>query len=68
MEKPSFGIGHTDPAAEVAGKAKLRTRAHLESNERKLFLELTEKGWAMRQAAEKVPCVMHDCISLENDD
>ena len=40
----------------------------MESNERKLFLDLTENGRALRQQAEAIPCAMQDCIPLEKDE
>ena len=40
----------------------------LESNERKLFLDLTENGRALRRRAEAIPCEMRGCIPLENDE
>ncbi len=40
----------------------------LESNERKLFLDLTEKGRTMKRRAEAIPCEMRGCIPLENDE
>ena len=39
-----------------------------ESNERKLFLDLTDKGRAMNKQAEAVPKAMGRCISLEAEE
>ncbi len=39
-----------------------------ESKERKLFLDLTEKGRAMKKQAEEVPEAMRSCIPLETEE
>ena len=39
-----------------------------ESNERKLFLDLTDKGRAMKKQAEAVPKAMGGCIPLEAEE
>lgn len=39
-----------------------------ESNERKLFLDLTDKGRAMKKQAEAVPEAMGGCIPLEAEE
>ena len=39
-----------------------------ESKERKLFLDLTEKGRAMKKQAEEVPEAMRGCIPLETEE
>ncbi len=39
-----------------------------ESRERKLFLDLTEKGRAMKRQAEEVPGAMRGCIPLETEE
>ena len=58
LKNPESGLRSVSP--------ELFPRARLESNERKLFLELTEKGRAMRQQAEAVPCTTQNCIPLEH--
>ncbi len=60
--------GTLTPVLKRLEKQGLLTRARLESNERKLFLELTEKGRTMRQSAEAVPCAMQSCIPLEKEE
>lgn len=60
--------GTLAPLLKRLEKQGLLTRARLESNERKLFLDLTEKGRAMRQQAEAVPYAMQDCIPLEKEE
>lgn len=44
----------------------MRTRP--QSNERKLFLSLTEKGMALKEQALNVPGQMHGCIDLPADE
>ena len=39
-----------------------------ESRERKLFLDLTEKGRALKEQAEEVPEAMRSCIPLETEE
>lgn len=46
-------------------KQGLIDRIAPESNERKLFVDLTEKGRAMKQQAEEVPAAMRGCIPLD---
>lgn len=60
--------GTLAPLLKRLEKQGLLTRSRLESNERKLFLDLTEKGRTMRQRAEAVSCAMQDCIPLEKDE
>lgn len=43
-------------------------RIRPESGERKLFLDLTEKGRMLRQQAEAVPAAMRSCIPLEDEE
>ena len=40
-------------------------RIRPESNERKLFVELTEAGDALRDQATEVPCEMEGCLRLD---
>lgn len=60
--------GTLAPLLKRLEKQGLLTRSRLESNERKLYLDLTEKGRTMRQRAEAVPCAMQDSIPLEKDE
>ena len=39
-----------------------------ENNERKLFVDLTDKGRTMREQAEAVPAAMRGCIPLETEE
>ena len=44
------------------------TRIRPETNERKLFIELTAAGNALKDQAIEVPCEMEGCLSLERDE
>ncbi len=44
------------------------TRIRPETNERKLFVELTEAGDALRDRAIEVPCEMEGCLNLAQDE
>ncbi len=60
--------GTLTPLLKRLEKQGLLTRARLESNERKLLLELTPKGLEMKRSAEKIPCAMQNCIPLETEE
>ncbi len=44
------------------------TRIRPETNERRLFVELTEAGDALKDLATEVPCAMEGCLRLEQDE
>ena len=44
------------------------TRIRPETNERKLFVELTAEGEALRDQATEVYCEMEGCLNLEQDE
>ena len=44
------------------------TRARPETNERKLFVELTAAGDALKDQAIEVPCEMAGCLNLAQDE
>ena len=44
------------------------TRIRPETNERKLFIELTAAGNALKDQATAVPCEMEGCLKLEPDE
>ena len=44
------------------------TRIRPETNERKLFVELTETGEALKDQATEVPCEMEGCLNLTQDE
>ena len=57
--------GTLAPLLKRLEKQALIARQRLAGNERKLLLSLTERGRALKQEAEKVPCAMENCIPLE---
>ena len=56
--------GTLTPLLKRLEKQGLITRERLKSNERKLFLDLTEEGEALRERALAVPQSMLGCINL----
>ena len=44
------------------------TRTRPETNERKLFVELTAAGNALKDQATEVPCEMEGCLKLAQDE
>ncbi len=69
-------LGHTvrldsgtlTPLLKRLEKQGLIVRTRPQSNERKLFLSLTEKGMALKEQALNVPGQMHGCIDLPADE
>ena len=57
--------GTLAPLLKRLEKQGFIVRSRLESNERKLSIELTDKGLELRQQAEAVPCAMRNSIPLE---
>ena len=57
--------GTLTPLLKRLEKQGFIIRSRLESNERKLSIELTDKGLELRQQAEAVPCAMRNSIPLE---
>ena len=58
--------GTLAPLLKRLEKQGLIIRKRPESNERKLFIELTDKGSEMKQEAEAVPCAIRNNIPLED--
>ena len=56
--------GTLAPLLKRLEKRGLIERFRLESNERKLFLNLTPDGEALKQKALAVPCAMRDSIQM----
>ena len=56
--------GTLTPLLKRLEKQGLITRERLKNNERKLFLDLTEEGQALRERALAVPQSMLGCINL----
>ena len=60
--------GTLAPLLKRLDKAGLINRIRPETNERKLYLTLTEKGDALREQARLVPSAMQGCIPLSEDE
>jgi len=60
--------GTLAPLLKRLEKMGLVTRERLDTNERKLFVSLTEAGQALREEALAVPKAMGNCIPLPVED
>ncbi len=60
--------GTLAPLLKRLEKQGLLQRCRPEENERKLFLELTPAGEAMKEDALAVPCAMRDCIQMPTEE
>lgn len=60
--------GTLAPLLKRMEKQGLITRVRPETNERKLFIELTAEGEALKDRATQVPCEMEDCLNLAQDE
>jgi len=60
--------GTLAPLLKRLEKQGLVRRSRLESNERKLYLALTEEGEKLKEQALAVPCAMQNCIGLEENE
>ena len=60
--------GTLAPLLKRLEKRGLIERFRPESNERKLFLKLTQNGEALKQKALAVPCAMRDCIQMPTEE
>ena len=58
--------GTLAPLLKRLEKQGLIIRSRPENNERKLYIDLTEKGRELQQAAEAVPCAIRNNIPLED--
>ena len=58
--------GTLAPLLKRLEKQGLIIRSRPENNERKLYIDLTEKGRELHQAAEAVPCAIRNNIPLED--
>lgn len=67
-KKVHLDSGTLAPLLKRLEKRGLITRSRLESNERKLFLSLTERGEELKERALAVPSAMRDCIGLEEEE
>lgn len=67
-EKIYLESGTLAPLLKRLEKAGLINRIRPETNERKLYLTLTEKGDTLRERAKQVPAAMQGCIPLSEDE
>ena len=67
-KKLCLDSGTLAPLLKRLEKQGLVNRVRPESNERKLFLSLTEQGQRLREKAVAVPAAMQGCIDLEPEE
>ena len=67
-KKLRLDSGTLTPLLKRLEKQGLISRVRPESNERKLFLSLTEQGQALREKALTVPAAMQGCLALEPEE
>jgi DNA-binding MarR family transcriptional regulator len=60
--------GTLTPLLKRLEKRGLIQRGRLESNERKLYISLTDEGEALKERAAAVPEAMRGCIDLPEDE
>lgn len=60
--------GTLAPLLKRLEKQGLISRVRPEDNERKLFIDLTEKGQRLSKEAEDVPCAIRGQIPLEDEE
>ncbi|MBR5717851.1 MAG: MarR family transcriptional regulator [Clostridia bacterium] len=60
--------GTLTPLLKRLEKQGYITRIRPETNERKLFIELTAAGDALKDKATEVPCEMEGCLNLAQDE
>ena len=67
-KKVFLDSGTLTPLLKRMEKQGYITRVRPESNERKLFIELTAAGDALKNRATDVPLKMEGCLKLERDE
>ena len=67
-KKVHLDSGTLAPLLKRLEKQEYITRIRPETNERKLFVELTAKGEALKDQATEVPCKMKSCLNLTQDE
>ena len=67
-KKVRLDSGTLAPLLKRLEKRGLIERIRPESNERKLFLNLTTDGEALKQKAIEVPCAMRDCMQMSTEE
>ena len=66
-KKVYLDSGTLTPLLKRMEKQGYVTRVRPETNERKLFIELTPAGEALKDSATEVPCKMAGCLKLDED-
>ena len=66
--KVHLDSGTLAPLLKRMEKQGYITRIRPETNERKLFIELTAAGKALKDQAIEVPCEMEGCLNLAQDE
>ncbi len=66
--KVHLDSGTLAPLLKRMEKQGYITRIRPETNERKLFIELTAEGEALKDQATEVPCKMEGCLNLTRDE
>ena len=66
--KVHLDSGTLAPLLKRMEKQGYVTRIRPETNERKLFVELTAAGDALKDQATRVPCEMKSCLKLAQDE
>ena len=67
-KKVYLDSGTLTPLLKRMEKEGFITRVRPETNERKLYIELTPAGNALKDRAVEVPCKMEGCLKLERDE
>ena len=67
-KKVFLDSGTLAPLLKRMEKQGYITRIRPKTNERKLFVELTAVGEALKDQATEVPCEMEGCLKLERDE
>ena len=67
-KKVYLDSGTLAPLLKRMEKQGYITRIRPETNERKLFVELTAAGHALKDQATEVPCEMEGCLKLSRDE
>ena len=67
-EKVHLDSGTLAPLLKRLEKAGYIKRTRLETNERKLFLDVTDEGAALKEKARSVPALIRSCIPLPDEE
>ncbi len=67
-EKLFLDSGTLTPLLKKLESQGIITRTRSKENERNVFIQVTEKGWALRDEALKVPDQIIKCLKVEPDE